>query len=86
MDLKYGDSKTYKYKLDKEQLKDLTSKTLRGESQTQFLYQLVDGDLNKLKELETKIKNCFYSACPDTKEEVEMLMSMESKSNSFSFN
>ena len=53
MELKYGDGKTYNHKLDDEQLKSLISKTYRSKTQTQFLFNLVDGDLDKLKELES---------------------------------
>jgi hypothetical protein len=84
MELKYGQTKTYKYELDKERLNWLTDRTYRSNGQTQFLFQLVDGDFKKLKQLEMKIKNCFYCSCPADKETVEEVMNMQSKSEYFS--
>jgi hypothetical protein len=84
MDLKYGQTKTYKYELDKERLEWLTDRTNRSTGQTQFLYQLVDGNFEKLKQLEVQIKNCFYSACPADKRTVDKVMSMQQKSDYFS--
>ena len=84
MELKYGNTKTYKYELDKERLNWLTDKTNRSNSQTLFLFQLVDGDFEKLKEVEMQIKNCFYFACPSDKDELNKLMSMQQKSTYFS--
>ena len=84
MELKYGQTKTYKYELDKERLNWLTDRTNRSNGQTQFLFQLVDGEFEKLKQVELQIKNCFYSACPADKEELNKLMSMQPKSDYFS--
>ena len=84
MELKYGNTKKYKYELDKERLNWLTDKTNRSNSQTLFLFQLVDGDFEKLKEVEMQIKNCFYFACPSDKDELNKLMSMQQKSTYFS--
>ena len=84
MELKYGNTKTYKHELDKERLNWLTDKTNRSNSQTLFLFQLVDGDFEKLKEVEMQIKNCFYFACPSDKDELNKLMSMQPKSTYFS--
>jgi len=81
---KYGLTKTYKYELDKERLNWLTDRTNRSNGQTQFLFQLVDGDFEKLKQLEMKIKNCFYSACPADKETADEVMNMQQKSEWFS--
>ncbi len=83
MELKYGKVNTYEHNLDKEQLNWLTDQTNRSNAQTLFLFQLVDGDFEKLKQLEVKIKNCYYCACPDTKEEVEEILKWETKSNWF---
>ena len=65
------------YKLDKEQLDFLTKRTNRSVNQTQFLYQLVDGDFEKLKQLEMQLKNCFCFFCPADKESVEEVMNMK---------
>lgn len=83
MKLQYGQVKTYKYKLDKERLNWLTDKTNRSNGQTLFLFQLVDGNFEKLKQLEIKIKNIFYSACPADKEAVQEVMRIKSKSDWF---
>lgn len=72
--VKYGDSNTYSYKLDDERLRWLVSKTNRSVNQTQFLFNLVDGDFSALKRLEEKIKNTFYGGCPSDREEVDIIM------------
>jgi len=76
MELKYGQSNTYKYNLDKETLNLLTSKTKRSNSQTLFLFQLVDGNYSELEKLENKISDVCYFGCPDSKEEVEKIMKL----------
>lgn len=82
--VKYGDSNTYSHKLDDEKLRWLVSKTNRSVNQTQFLFNLVDGDFYKLKKLEEKIKNTFYGGCPSTQDEVEGLMARDNISVRFS--
>lgn len=72
------------YVLDQKTLDWLTSKTGRSNRQTAFLYQLVDGDFEKLKMLEVQLKNCFLYYCPGDKTEVDKVMSMTPQSNYFS--
>ena len=84
MELKYGKTETYKHKIDKERLNWLTERTNRSNGQTQFLFQLVDGDFEKLKELEVKMRNCFYFGCPADKETVDEVMNMQPKGKWFS--
>lgn len=74
MELKYGYKETYKFELTKEQLFVL-SKYNRSTSQSQFLYQLVNGDFEKLKQLEDKIKYLHLSYCPSSQNEVEDVFS-----------
>lgn len=81
--LKYGDTSNYKYKLEEDELKWLVSQTNRSVAQTQFLYNLVDGDFEKLKQLEEKLKNCFVSYCPGDKETLQKVLNMVSKSDRF---
>jgi hypothetical protein len=83
MELKYGHRNTYQHALDKERLEWLSKQTNRSNSQTEFLYQLVDGNFEKLKELEEQLKNCFVFGCPDSKEELEEVMSKSSKNKWF---
>lgn len=85
MNIDYGQSNTYKYKLSEDDMKLITDKTRRSANQTQFLFQLVDGDIEKLKLLEEKIKNNHYSACPGDKETVNDILKEENKSNWFKF-
>ena len=74
----YSDtSPVYEYKLDEETVKELTEKTNRSKNQTQFLFNLLDGDLQKLKQLENQLKNCLVSYCPSDKEEVEKVFSLQ---------
>ena len=58
----------YKYTLDKQILDELTSITNRSNNQTLFLFQLVDGDINKLKQLELNLKVAMIMYCPTDKE------------------
>jgi hypothetical protein len=74
MNLEYGKKDTYKHELDKERLNQLTNATNRSNAQTQFLFQLCDGDFEKLKLLEYKLKNSCCFVCPDTKEEVDEIL------------
>ena len=65
------------YKLDKETLDWLTSLTNRSFGQTQFLFNLLEGDLEKLKQLEMQLANCFVGYCPGDLESVEAVMKMK---------
>jgi len=68
-----------KYELDKERLDWFTSKVNRSKNQEQFLFNLVDGDFEKLKQLEMQLYNCFVFYCPDNVEEVEKIMKLVPK-------
>lgn len=81
MKLKYGYKETYQHQMSKEQLDFLTSKTNRSTGQTLFLYQLVDGDFERLIKLEEQIKNCFIHYCPGDKESVEDIMGLTPRDN-----
>jgi len=74
--VKYGVTSTYLYKLDDERLKWLANKVNRTTGQLNFLFQLCDGDFEKLKALEVRMKNCFVTYCPGDVEEVEKIMEM----------
>lgn len=65
-----------KYLLPDNLLDALTNGTNRAKAQTQFLFDLCDGDLVKLFELEERIKNLHLSYCPGDKESVENVMQM----------
>lgn len=83
MELKYGDSKTYKHELDKERMSWLTTRTNRSTSQTQFLFQLVDGDFELLKKLEMNLVNCFCAYAPGDKESVQQVLNFVPKKQWF---
>ena len=68
--LKYGDTTTYKHTLSAEQLEEAAGYSNRGRNQTIFLFQLVDGDFDKLMKLERQIKKKFVSYCPGTVQEM----------------
>lgn len=85
-EVKYGQSSTYPFKLDNQRLDWITNLTNRSKGQTQFLYQIVGGDFEKLKQLEIQIKNTFCGYCPSTSEEVEKIMNLKPKSNWFTLN
>lgn len=81
MKLKYGFKESYQHpELDKGRLEWLVSKTNRSLNQTQFLYQLVDGDFEKLKRLEEQLSNCSCSYCPGDVECYEYVMILTPKS------
>lgn len=84
MTVKYADN-NYKHKLEKEVLDYLTDKTNRSKLQTLFLFNLVDGDMNKYKRLEEQLKNCLCFFCPDTDEQVEEVMNMTPVWNKLKF-
>lgn len=65
------------FKLDKALLNQITHITRRSDNQTQFLFNLLGGNVYKLEMLELQLKNCFISYCPDTLEEVETIMKMK---------
>lgn len=83
MELQYGKTNTYKYQLDKDKLNWLTDRTNRSNGQTLFLFQLVDGDFEKLKRLEMQIKNCHFSGSPADKETVDEVLAMQPPSEWF---
>jgi hypothetical protein len=75
MELQYGKSSTYTHPLlDNERLNELTKKTKRSNLQTQWLFQLVDGDFEKLQDLENKLEDGMYFYCPGDKEVVEKVL------------
>ncbi len=69
------------YKLDKERLDWLTDKTNRSNGQTQFLYNLLEGDFEKLVQLEMQLRNCLCGYCPGDMEEVEKVLKMKPSGN-----
>jgi hypothetical protein len=66
--------------MNNDLLDRFTDVTNRSKGQTNFLFDLCDGDFQKLVLLEEKIKNNFLSYCPDDKEEVEKILAMEDES------
>ena len=57
--------------MDNDLVDRFTDVTNRSKGQTNFLFDLCDGDFQKLVRLEEKIRNNFLGYCPDDKEEVE---------------
>ena len=66
--------------MNNDLLDKFTDVTNRSKGQTNFLFDLCDGDFQKLVRLEEKIKNNFLSYCPNDKEEVEKILAMEDES------
>ena len=71
--------KDLKKKIEAELLDWLSSKTNRSLQQTQFLYELLNRDYDKLVQLELNIANSFYGACPADIEEVDKILSVTPK-------
>ena len=68
-----------KYALSKERLDWLSAKVNRSKHQTDFLFNLVDGDFKKLLQLEMQLYNCYVGYCPGDKEDVEEVMKLVPK-------
>lgn len=69
--------------MNEDLLNSFIKATNRSKGQTNFLFNLCDGDFQKLVILEEKIRNNFISYCPADKEEVEKILNMEDESNWF---
>ena len=63
-----------------ERLKNLSWVTNRRLEQLRFLFELCDSDFDRLLALEAKLKQCFVSVCPATKEQIEYVMETNSES------
>ena len=59
----------------------LSNQTNRHERQTLFLLDLLNGDFQKLVQLEMQLKNCFCFYCPGDLTEVETVLAMEPRTN-----
>jgi len=66
---------------EKTLLDNVTDLTNRSMSQTTLLLELCDYNFSKLCEVEEKLGNSFYGACPSTKDEVEKVLLLENKTN-----
>ena len=62
---------------NKELLDEFTDLTNRKPFQELFLFDLLDGDFDKLVELEEKMHCCFVFYCPGDLEECEKVLAME---------
>ena len=77
--------------LSKNLLDKLSTKTNRSKGQTSFLYELLGGDLEKLLELEEKVKNNHAKLgssgfCPSDLETVEWVLSLPNEGDFDVFN
>ncbi len=68
--------KTLQDTYGKEFFEEFTSATNRSRGQTEYLFELCDHDLNKLVELEEKLKNNFVGWVPGDKEALDKVLSM----------
>jgi hypothetical protein len=66
-----------KYEMEKGLLERFTDATNRSKGQTSFLYDLLEGNFEKLVELEEKLKNNHCSYCPADRGEVEKVLAMK---------
>jgi len=62
------------YKLSDELLEYLTTNYNRSKNQLQFLYNLLDGDFDKLLLLEEKIKEKHINYCPGCIKEINNIL------------
>jgi hypothetical protein len=69
--------------MDKDLLDKFTDATNRSKGQTNFLFDLCDGNFQKIVLLEEKIRNNFLSYCPSDKEEIEKILTMNDESGWF---
>lgn len=82
-EVKYGVTSAYVFHLEKEKLDFIVERTNMHPMQVQFLFQLVGGNYERLKQLEEKLKNNFVPYCPSTVNEVERVLYAPNKSNWF---
>ncbi len=68
---------------NKQLLEDFTDFTNRKPHQELVLFDLLDGDFDKLVELEDKLSAYFLCYCPGDKEECEKVLAMENKFNNY---
>ena len=64
-------------------LDELVEKTNRSKGQTKFLYDMLGGNMDKLRKLEMNIKNCFISYCPGDLKTADKIIDMKPKSQWF---
>lgn len=62
--------------LGKQMVEVLTNRTNRSKGQTMFLLELLNGNYNKLLELEERLRNNFCYYCPADMQEVEKVLAM----------
>lgn len=67
--------------LNNEDLEWITNLTNRSKAQTQYLFELVEYDFEKLKQLEMKIHNCFIFYCPADSNEIQFILNLADKTN-----
>lgn len=65
-----------KYELDETRLNFLTQTFNRSKNQTLFLYNLLEGDFDKLLVLEYKIKRNFINYCPINNLQVNNILNL----------
>lgn len=65
-----------------DSISDLTNRSL---GQTIFLFKLCNFDFTKLCDLEEKIQNTFYGACPGDEETVNEVLILEDRVDYFRF-
>ena len=70
-------------KIEQDQLEWLTQLTNRSFEQTQFLFDLCEGDFLHLCKLEEKIKNLHFTQCPNTKADIQNILSTKNTKNWF---
>ena len=75
-----------KFKLEKGFVNRLTDITGRSIGQTQFLFELCDFNLNKLIELEIKIKTNLICYCPGDREGRDRILSLKNGNYKFKLN
>lgn len=69
------------YILNEAELNNIISKTNRSRNQTLFLYNLLNGDIELLKQVEMNLANSFNTYCPADMEEVNKILEFKPKNN-----
>lgn len=73
INVKYSNRNTYFYSIDKFRLDSIVKTTNRSTTQTEFLFQLVDGDIDRLLLVELFFKNNHINGCPSSKKELKSI-------------
>ena len=75
--IQYGKLETYEYTIEKVELEKIAVKYNRSTHQLLFLFQIVEGDIERLEILLISMKKHSICYCPSTKADVHILIMLD---------